>query len=232
MNSGYQSEFKGFCLALSLMVVLFSPNLTNAVVSFIPSSDPSLSSLLGYTSFTAIVFTLGIVVDDLIPSRVKDLFLYPRFKGRGAGKPGQTIFFDIACNKVMDDRFRIAEAQEVYGEIIDKIADLDKVESHVVQNAEWYKLYRKHCTKDSVSFENLGYLYSRAISSLSAAAVLLLLLTDVVGILACGHSVIGFFSYLAAIVFMIIGWLSARFKAKRLVVSVIACDLAERDRLE
>ncbi len=226
MKEGYKEEFKFFCLALSLMVIFTSPNLVFLIIDVLPLGDSQLAPIACYAAFLAFVYAFGITLDAIVPYSVKEWLLYPSVKGRGILRPGCKVFSRIGSGKLRDDRFRIEDARVRYACQIESCGKMGAEESAIYQNSCWYQLYRLHCDLASVKSNNIGYLYSRDASVLSFAVFALSLAVNIVSRLLMNSFMIDAFSIAFLFVVAVVCSFSARAKAKRLVVTVIACDLA------
>jgi len=226
LKEGYSEEYKCTCLGLSLAIMLFSPNLVECVGSCLPQSDATVSIVACYAAFLALAYVAGITIDGIVPYSAKDWLLYPTFRGRGLQRPGCSIFKKIGSGKAKDFRFVSDSARKKYSDQIAIASEKDATESALFQNAEWYKLYRKHSTTPSVQSNNLGHLYSRDVFMLSFVLLLLGILCDAACALMGAPLLIGAGSMVCLLAVAVASWVSARWKAKRLVLTVVACDVA------
>ena len=227
LKEGYSDEYKCTCLGLSLAVVLFSPNLAELLGALLPQSDTTVSIVASYAALLALAYVAGITVDGIVPYSVKDWLLYPAIGERGSKRPGCCIFSDIASGKAKDFRFEISSARELYKDQITVVAEKGAAESAQYQNAEWYKLYARHCKSSSVQSNHLGHLYSRDVFTLSVAVLALGVICDAICVLVGIPIPVSAASMGCVAVIAAASWISARWKAKRLVLTVIARDIAE-----
>lgn len=226
MKEGYSDEYKCTCLAVSLVIVLFSPRLVSVLSLWMPQSGSPLESVACYAAFLALSYVVGISVESTIPYSIKDWLLYPEICRWSLPRPGCTIFTEIQNGEPGDYRFDVSEARKRYGAQIQNAQGKDSREASRYQNAEWYKLYRKHSSNASVRSNNLGHLYSRDAFALGFSTFLLSVVCNVAGMVLCGEALVSLTSLAIVGVFAAASWLSARWKAKRLVTTVIACDIA------
>ncbi len=226
MKEGYKDEFKNVCLVLALITVLASPDLASSMTEIFSLNDSQMALIVCYASFLALVYALGITLDALILSTVKDFILYPSINGRGLLKPGCRVFKQIADGDIHDDRFSASDAKHCYRDQISRCKGMCDADSARFQNVAWYGLYRKYCNLASVKSANLGYLYSRDAGVLSLAVCVLGAVVDLFGLFAFGTVLVGIWGICAALVLALLCLNSARLKAKRLVTTVIACDMA------
>lgn len=105
LKEGYSDEYKCTCLALSLAVVIFSPNLVGLLGALLPQSDATVAIVASYAAILALAYVVGITIDGIIPYSAKDWLLYPTIGGRGLKRPGRYVFSDIASGKAKDFRF-------------------------------------------------------------------------------------------------------------------------------
>ncbi len=73
----YSEEFRCYCLVISLLVVLFSPDAVSAILEQITIDEGVASGVLTYAAFTSFVYGLGVIANKLIPYGAKDWILYP-----------------------------------------------------------------------------------------------------------------------------------------------------------
>ena len=235
LKEGYSEEYKCTCLGLSLVVVLFSPNLVEYMGAWLPQSNTAVTTVACYAAFLALAYVAGITIDGIIPYSVKDWLLYPSFGGKGLLRPGCSVFNDIASRKATDFRFEIDSARKLYKVQIAVASEKSAAESAQYQNAEWYKLYRRHSTSSSVQSNHLGHLYSRDVFALSAAVLVMGIVSDAICALLGAPIPISAVSTAWVAVIAVASWISAKWKAKRLVLTVVACDVAaskEEDAVE
>lgn len=235
LKEGYSDEYKCTCFGLSLAVVLFSPNLAGYVGTWLPQSDTAVTAVACYAAFLALVYVVGITIDGIIPYSVKEWLLYPSIGGKGFLRPGCSIFNDIASGKAKDFRFEIDSARRLYKTQIAIASAKDEAESALYQNAEWYKLYRRCSTSSSVQANHLGHLYSRDVFTLSAAVLMLGIMGNAICALLGMPIPISAASMACVIMVAAASWISAKWKARRLVLTVVARDVAaskEEDTLE
>ena len=227
-KEGYQEEFKSFTLALALVIVLPSTSL-GAFSGFLSAlGDSSLGFLACYATFIALAYSIGITIDCLIPYQVKDWLIYPRIGRFKISRAGSTIFSDLRSGRVNDCRFSVSDALKTYSSIIDKLETIDDQDIALrFQNAQWYRLYRKHAQLESVQSANRAFLYGRDLCALSAVLSLLMVATNCLTLLVGGYVLFAWGSIIFCVVFALVGFVSARLKGKRLVASVIACDVSE-----
>lgn len=234
MKEGYQEEFKNFVLALSLAIVIPPSNLS-MYLSHCLSRDlgSPLSALVCYAAFAVFVYAVSMTMDCLIPHYVKDWLLYPKIGGHVWHRPGETIFSKIRCGKLVDSRFVTADVLDRYRVVFERL-DLaeSQNETYGIQNKEWYRLYRKHGASGSVQNANRAFLYGRDVCALSMFALLLMGLLDFLTCIFMGITLFSPVSIVFAALFTAMGFCSAHLKGRRLVMSVIACDLAASDRKE
>lgn len=227
-KEGYQEEFKSFTLALALAIVLPSSSLDafSGLLSIL--GDSSLGFLACYATFIALAYSIGITIDCLIPYQLKDWLIYPRIGRFGASRPGSTIFSDLRSRRVNDYRFSASDALKAYSPIIDKLATMDDRNAALrFQNAQWYRLYRKNAQLESVQSANRAFLYGRDLCALSAVLSLLMATTNCLTLFTGGYVLFAWGSVAFCAVLALIGFISARLKGRRLVTSVIACDISE-----
>ena len=227
-KEGYQEEFKSFTLALALVIVLPSTSL-GAFSGFLSAlGDSSLGFLACYATFIALAYSIGITIDCLIPYQLKDWLIYPRIGRFKISRPGSTIFSDLRSGRVNDCRFSVSDALKAYSSIIDKLETIDDQDIALrFQNAQWYRLYRKHAQLESVQSANRAFLYGRDLCALSAVLSLLMVATNCLTLLVGGYVLLAWGSIIFCVVFALVGFVSARLKGKRLVASVIARDVSE-----
>lgn len=228
MKEGYRDEFKSFTLALALVVVLPSSSI-GAFSGFLSVlGDSSFSFLACYATFIALAYSIGVTIDCLIPYQLKDWLIYPRIGRFGASRPGSTIFSDLRSGRVNDCRFSVSDALEAYSSIIAKLETMDSRNVALLfQNAQWYRLYRKYAQLESIQSANRAFLYGRDLCALSAVLSLLMVATNCLILLVGGYVLFAWGSIAFCVVFALVGFISARLKGKRLVTSVIACDVSE-----
>ena len=186
MKEGYSDEYKCTCLAISLVVVLFSPRLVSVLSLWMPQSGSPLESVACYAAFLALSYVVGISVENTIPYSIKDWLLYPEIRRWSLRRPGCTIFTEIQNGEPGDFRFDVSEARKRYSVQIQNAQGKDPREASRYQNAEWYKLYRKHSSNASVRSNNLGHLYSRDAFTLGFSTLLLSVACDVAGFVLYG----------------------------------------------
>lgn len=227
-KEGYQEEFKSFTLALALVIVLPSTRL-GAFSGFLSAlGDSSLGFLACYATFIALAYSIGITIDCLIPYQLKDWLIYPRIGRFGISRPGSTIFSDLRSGRVSDCRFSASDALEIYSSIIDRLETIDDQDIALrFQNAQWYRLYRKHAQLESVQSANRAFLYGRDLCALPATLSLLMAAANCLTLCAGGYVLFARGSIVVCVAFALVGSISARLKGKRLVTSVIACDVSE-----
>ena len=226
MKEGYSDEYKCTCLAISLVVVLFSPRLVSVLSLWMPQSGSPLESVACYAAFLALSYVVGISVENTISYSIKDWLLYPEIRRWSLRRPGCTIFTEIQNGEPGDFRFDVSEARKRYSAQIQNAQGKDPREASRYQNAEWYKLYRKHSSNASVRSNNLGHLYSRDAFTLGFSTLLLSVACDVADFVLYGEALVSLTSLSIVGFFAAASWFSARGKAKRLVTTVIACDIA------
>ena len=91
MKEGYSDEYKCTCLAVSLVIVLFSPRLVSVLSLWMPQSGSPLESVACYSAFLALSYVVGISVESTIPYSIKDWLLYPEICRWSLQRPGCTI---------------------------------------------------------------------------------------------------------------------------------------------
>lgn len=215
-------------MALALVIVLPSTSF-GAFSGFLSAlGDSSLGFLACYATFIALAYSIGVTIDCLIPYQLKNWLLYPRIGRFGASCPGSTIFSDLRSGRVNDCRFSASDALEIYSSIIDRLETIDDQDIALrFQNNQWYRLYRKHAQLESVQSANRTFLYGRDLCALSATLSLLMATANCVALCVGGCVLFAWGSIVICVTFALVGFISARLKGKRLVTSVIACDVSE-----
>lgn len=134
----------------------------------------------------------------------------------------------MRSGRVSDCRFSASDALEIYSSIIDRLETIDDQDIALrFQNAQWYRLYRKHAQLESVQSANRAFLYGRDLCALSATLLLLMATANCLTLCAGGYVLFARGSIVVCVAFALVGLISARLKGKRLVTSVIACDVSE-----
>lgn len=230
MKGGYSEEFKCACLGLALCIVLFSPDIVSRFEAWIPEADSQIAFIASYAAFLALAYVTGIVIDGILPYSVKEWLLYPSYHGKGLLRPGCRVFDKIASGEADDYRFELDKARELYVVQIETAKAKQRGDSARYQNGEWYKLYRKHSSSTSVQSNNIEHLYSRDVYTLSVMTLLLCLLCNVACLVVQRSPLISPVSMVCIGIIGVLCWFSAIEKARRLVFTVIACDIAERTK--
>lgn len=230
LKDGYSEEYKSACLVLALVIVLFSPNLVQLVLSYMPNPGTSFETLTCYAAFLALAYVIGITVDALVPYNIKELLLYPSLRGKGLLRPGCRIFTKIANEEIRDPRLDLTFAKKQYTEILNECVKKNRSEMDLAsfQNSSWYSIYQQHASTPSVLSNNLGYLYCRDVCLLSSSLTLIGFLCNLICFFFQTSFLIGWPSIIISLIMAISSWISAHSKGMRLAITVISCDLAAK----
>lgn len=233
MNStkeGYQDEFKCFCFALAVILVFLSPDATEALLKLIPDFAEGIGQIAGYAAFLAFAYATCITLDKLVPTRMKDWIIFPHVKDWGLWKPGCYIFSKLSNGEVSDSRIDYAEALKVYAEEMEMIQGCaNKKQLRNYENRRWYRLLQRHRESRSILFSNVDFLYCRDACCLSFFFLMPVLIINLVGQCVCGSRLFSIVTISLLSLCFVIGWISAHSKARRLVINVIAVDMATKD---
>lgn len=103
-----------------------------------------------------IPLTITVIENTLTKKQKNKLFIFRL--------AGETIFTRIKENKVTDIRFDAKEALKVYAPIIEKLNDCRSTEERrVLENKEWYRIYKNHEKTGAVENTQRAYLLCRDI---------------------------------------------------------------------
>lgn len=138
--------------------------------------------------------------------------------------PGYTIFTDIRQGRINDPRFTretiVDKYKDTYKKIEQYVYDGKFDKAHLYENKTWYDIYQKYKEKGAVSDALRGQLLCRDMCVATFSMMLMLLFAWLLGY---GY----IFNYKCLIFLLFVYGISnvaARFRARRLVLNVIALD--------
>ena len=173
-------------------------------------------SILNSSLFSGIIYSLCIVFDSLIPSKLKDKLVY-----LWRSKPGEKIFSNMLDGKV-DERFTVEEAKKKYSEILSNLQSIkDKKEKKNYENSKWYEIYRQHEDETKVWVSQRDFLLCRDMSLMSIVILIIFIIFS----LALDFITIKLMPIVYLLALYIITMLAANAKAKRFAYTVISCDI-------
>lgn len=163
------------------------------------------------------IFVLNYIYSPWLKSKL--VFLW-------CNMPGCTIFSDIKNCITNDPRFTKKDVMKYYADVYSAIECYDPCEEKdkilKYENSSWYKIYRKYKEDAAVRDAMRGQLLCRDACVATVSMILLLVIMSILGY--------GWFfnckSFLFLIFVYILSNIAARLRAKRLVLTVIAVDIA------
>lgn len=166
-----------------------------AVIKIITSKDGIWISLLPI---------LGIVLNGLLPSNVKAMIVYTRFKH---ALPGHRVFSKLGK---ADSRIRLERIEKKYVKLPRNPID---------QNKLWYDIYKKHQDKPVIRDSHKKFLLMRDIASLSfiiwLGSVIVFVIFYTLKIVVISYLIFGTIQFLATMI-------SARNYGNRFACNVLA----------
>lgn len=190
-------------------------------------SDEKLIELLGQiinsALFMGMLYTLCLVLDALVPSKLKDFLIFFCW-----GKPGNRIFSSIR-NNCSDDRFTAQEAKQKYAKVytkLDKIKDV-KEKKHY-ENSSWYRIYKLHEEETKIQVIQRDFLMCRDFAVIIIGLLIMYLGSAyTLEFISLRKTVIVYLTLM-----YVVSMLAANVKAKRFAYTVIASDVHIVDNKE
>ncbi len=215
-----EKELKIYVIA-NIIVILYLSDILN--VGELVSENNYMKliiSILNSSLFSGIIYSLCIVFDSLIPSKIKDYFVYWWWH-----KPGETIFSRMYNNKI-DDRFTSEDAKEKYSDIFNGLQSIkDKIKKKEYENSKWYGIYRLHEEEMKVLIAQRDFLLCRDMALVSMATLAIyIIFASILDFLTVKVSPI-----IYLVLMYLITMLAANVKGKRFANTVISCDLHSKD---
>ena len=173
-------------------------------------------TILNSTILSSVLYIFTIVLDGIFSDKIKYKLLYLFF-----GKmPGEVVFSEIKKNN-KDIRFSYEDLYKNHPEIFDNMPSEIKAQRKY-ENKEWYKLLKKHQSKDMVFQSHRDSLMLRDMYCNNILVLIMYL------VLSVGFGVLKFSLHYIIFVILLTVLLNiaARNKGKRFVYNVIASDMS------
>ena len=173
-------------------------------------------TVLNSTILSSVLYIFTIVLDGIFSDKIKYKLLYLFF-----GKmPGEVVFSEIKKNN-KDIRFSYEDLYKNHPEIYDNMPSEIKAQRKY-ENKEWYKLLKKHQSKDMVFQSHRDSLMLRDMYCNNILVLIMYL------VLSVGFGVLKFSLHYIIFVILLTVLLNiaARNKGKRFVYNVIASDMS------
>lgn len=173
-------------------------------------------TILNSTILSSVLYIFTIVLDGIFSDKIKYKLLYLFF-----GKmPGEVVFSEIKKNN-KDIRFSYEDLYKNHPEIYDNMPSEIKTQRKY-ENKEWYKLLKKHQSKDMVFQSHRDSLMLRDMYCNNILVLIMYL------VLSVGFGVLKFSLHYIIFVILLTVLLNiaARNKGKRFVYNVIASDMS------
>ena len=173
-------------------------------------------TILNSTILSSVLYIFTIVLDGIFSDKIKYKLLYLFF-----GKmPGEVVFSEIKKNN-KDIRFSYEDLYKNHPEIYDNMPSEIKAQRKY-ENKEWYKLLKKHQSKDMVFQSHRDSLMLRDMYCNNILVLIMYL------VLSGGFGVLKFSLHYIIFVILLTVLLNiaARNKGKRFVYNVIASDMS------
>ena len=173
-------------------------------------------TILNSTILSSVLYIFTIVLDGIFSDKVKYKLLYLFFWRM----PGEIVFSEIKKNN-KDIRFSYEDLYKNHPEIYDNMPSETK-EQRKYENKEWYKLLKKHQSKDMVFQSHRDSLMLRDMYCHNILILIMYL------VLSVGFGALKFSLHYIIFVILLAVLLNiaARNKGKRFVYNVIASDMS------
>ena len=218
----YQSkELEYFVLSNVIMILLFCKVISiKELISGNNMIGGVLGMLLSSAVYGSVLYMAICVIDTIIPISWKEKLVF-----WNEALPGEIVFSEIDADRCKDRRFLRNEAVKAYADIYSDFPEGEEEKKHY-ENAKWYALFKLHEDRRSIKSANRDYLMCRDMSCASVVLFGLYLLA----VLMIAEIVFDIRAVLVIIGEYILLNIACRNKATRLVNSVIANDLAVKEK--
>lgn len=207
------NEMKWYVIAyLLIIVVLFTLPENGETIT-------SIEKIFSSALISGVIGSLVVVFDSLYSSKLKEILLFMGF----TKVPGNTIFTRIKNGKIKDDRISINDARAAYKEIIDNIPQ-NRLKGEY-ENSRWYTIYSKYIEDNRVQSTQHDFLLCRDLYITTISMAIITIVAVIMGFLPFSQVL---FSYL--LIMLVITNIAAHNKANRFVNTIIAIDLAAKNR--
>lgn len=212
-----EKELRSYVIA-NFLVILIGTGFLNSIIRIISENKDLalITSTTTFAVFSAVTYVFVFIADALVPSEIKDQIVWFR-----SGRPGESIFTEIRKNN-KDKRFSTQDALAFYADIYTSIdAESNEEEKKVIQNKNWYYIYKLHEQKVQIFFSQRDSLLCRDINVITVVLFTGFLILSFLANNSFSCYTVWFFF----IEFLLTNVL-ARNKGKRYVYNVIATDIA------
>lgn len=210
-----EKELKLYIVAT--IIILLSINKDLIILESTRSYIEDIFKVINTVLTSASMYIFAYISDSFYSSHFKEkvmtLFGIVRL-------PGQKIFTEIK-NKNKDLRFSAETALEVYKEIYNNMPS-EKKKKYIYENENWYKLYSKYRDIPMIYNSNKDYLLCRDMFFATLSLIVLYFLCFIFDVFEFDLKCLQLF-----ILLLIINFINAINKSKRLVYNVIAYDISK-----
>lgn len=212
-------ELKSYVIA-NFLAILYGTGFLYKIAELIGGNrDLSLiASSATFAVLTAVIYIFVFLADALVPSEVKDAIVWFR-----CGRPGERIFTEIRDDN-KDKRFSTQDALVFYADIYESIdIESNEEKKKVIQNKNWYYLYKLHEKKTQIFVSQRDSLLCRDIN-----VITIMLFLGFIVLYFLSNNPFSCYTLLFFFIEFVLTRFLAQTKGNRYAYNVIATDIAAK----